>query len=144
MAGIKSIAIALMATVVLVLTGAAGCGQDNDIEIYTPPQTTTQAQIGQIYIGSGVNNPGYYPLKEGDTIDGLIRAAGGLAQGVGIDNIDQLFVQPTEENKEQKININTAPAYESSIKIDTIQLGYLKYFRIHPTQKLYMADRYAR
>ena len=110
MAGIKPIAIALMAAVVLVLIGAAGCGQDNEIEIYIP-QTTTQPQIGQIYIGGGVNNPGYYPLKEGDTIDDLIRAAGGLARGVGIDNIELLVAQPAEENEEQKININTAPAW---------------------------------
>ncbi|MFC1846896.1 hypothetical protein ACFLYS_02410 [Chloroflexota bacterium] len=68
MAGLKPIAIALMVAVIIVLCGAAGCGQNNKIEIYIP-QTTTQSQIGQIYVGGGVNNPGYYSLKEGDTIE---------------------------------------------------------------------------
>ena len=45
MAGIKSIAILLMAAVIFTLCGAVGCGQSSEIEIYIP-QTTTQAQIG--------------------------------------------------------------------------------------------------
>ncbi|MCJ7807538.1 MAG: ComEA family DNA-binding protein, partial [Dehalococcoidia bacterium] len=100
-----------MAAVIIVLCGTAGCGQGNEIEIYIP-QTTTQSQIGQIYVGGGVNNPGYYPLKEGDGIDDLIRAAGGLTQDANIDNIELLIAQSSEtENGEQRININTAPAW---------------------------------
>ena len=49
MASVKSIVIPLMAAVIFVLCGAAGCGQGNEIEIYIP-QTTAQSQIGQIYV----------------------------------------------------------------------------------------------
>ena len=109
MAGIKSIFVPLMAAIIFVLGGAVGCQQDNEIEIYIP-QTTTQAQICQIYIGGGVCNPGYYPLKENDTIEDLINAAGGLAENSEINNLELLVDQPPEmENEEQKININTAP-----------------------------------
>jgi len=110
MAGIKSIAVPLMIAIIFILCGAVGCGQSNQIEIYIP-QTTDQAQICQIYIGGGVCNPGYYPLKEGDTIDDLIRAAGGLAEGADIDNIELLIAQPVEADGEQRININTAGAW---------------------------------
>jgi competence protein ComEA len=103
MAGIKPIALTLMAAVLFVLCGAVGCGQSNEIEIYIP-QTTAQSQISQIYIGGGVNNPGYYPLKEGDSIDDLIQAAGGLSEGADIDNIELLITQPVEANEGQRIS----------------------------------------
>jgi len=110
MAGIKSITTAFMAAVIFILCGAAGCSQNNEIEIYIP-QTTAQTQICQIYIGGGVCSPGYYPIKEDDSIDDLIHAAGGLAEGADIDNLELLISQPAEAAGEQKININTAAAW---------------------------------
>ncbi len=110
MAGVKSIFITLMAAIIFVLCGAVGCGQNNQIEI-SVPQATNQAQICEIYIGGGVCSPGYYPLKEGDSIDDLIHAAGGLAEGADINSIKLLISQPAEAAGEQKININTAASW---------------------------------
>ena len=46
------------------------------IEISISPSQEIQ---GEIYIGGAVNNPGFYPLKAGDSIDDVIRAAGGTS-----------------------------------------------------------------
>jgi len=92
------------------IIGLAGCNNGDEIEI-SLPQTTSQQQIGQIYIGGGVNNPGYYPLKEGDGIEALIQAAGGLAEGADLDAIELLIAQPEAQDETQKIDINRAPAW---------------------------------
>ena len=44
------------------------------IEISMP---AVQELPGEIYIGGAVNNPGFYPLKQGDSLEALIQAAGG-------------------------------------------------------------------
>ena len=46
------------------------------IEISTP-NSPSQQQLNQIYIGGAVTNPGFYPLKASDTTEALIQAAGG-------------------------------------------------------------------
>ncbi|GAI89624.1 unnamed protein product, partial [marine sediment metagenome] len=48
--------------------------QPTEISISTPP---SQEQLSEIYIGGAVNNPGFYPLTAGDTIEALAQAAGG-------------------------------------------------------------------
>ena len=50
------------------------------IEISTPP---SQELEGKIYIGGAVTNPGFYPLKIGDSIADIIQAAGGISSGGG-------------------------------------------------------------
>lgn len=71
----KLIHIFLIAAIVLSFAILSGCDQGDEIEI-SLPQTTSSQLAGQVYIGGAVNNPGYYPLKEGDSIEDLIRAAG--------------------------------------------------------------------
>ena len=110
MAGIKSIAILLMAVIIFSLVALMGCSQGEEKEISLPPTTSPQL-AGQIYIGGAVNNPGYYPLKEGDSIEDLIRAAGGLTYGADLSLIELRIPQPSEENETQKIDINRAPAW---------------------------------
>jgi len=102
---------AIIATIcIIAVTTAAGCNNGEEIEI-SLPQTTSQQQIGQIYIGGGVNNPGYYPLKEGDGIEDLIQAAGGLSEDADLDAIELLIAQPGTQDETQKIDINRAPAW---------------------------------
>ena len=48
--------------------------QYEEISISNPP---SQEQVSQIYIGGAVNNPGFYPLTDGDSIEAIIQAAGG-------------------------------------------------------------------
>ena len=110
MAGIKSIAILLLAVIIFSLFGWVGCSQGNEIEIYLP-ETTSPELVGQIYIGGAVNNPGFYPLKDDDTIDDLIQAAGGINEGADLSRIELHIPQPGEGKEVQRIDINRAPAW---------------------------------
>jgi len=110
MTGKRLVYILLMIAAVFSLVALTGCSQGEEIEI-SLPQTTSPQLTGQIYIDGAVNNPGYYPLKEGDSIEDLIRAAGGLTDGAGLNQIELLIPQPGEENEAQKIDINRAPAW---------------------------------
>ena len=109
MAGRKIIHLFLMAAVFLSLTVLMGCSHGEEIEISLTP--TSPHLSGQIYIGGAVNNPGYYPLKEGDSIEDLIRAAGGLTDNADLNQIELIIPQPGEESETQKIDINRAPAW---------------------------------
>ena len=100
----------LAAAAIAGIIGLAGCSTGDEIEISLPP-TTSQQQIGQIYIGGGVNNPGYYPLEEGDSIEALIQAAGGFTDNGSLDSIELLIAQPETQDETQKIDINRAPAW---------------------------------
>ena len=47
------------------------------VTISDPP---TPRLKGEIYIDGAVGNPGRYPLKTGDSIDGILQASGGTAK----------------------------------------------------------------
>ena len=110
MAGKRLIYILLMVAVVFGLIALAGCSQGEEIEISLSSTTSLQL-TGQIYIGGAINNPGHYPLKEGDSIEDLIQAAGGLTDDADLNQIELLIPQPGAENETQKIDINRAPAW---------------------------------
>jgi len=110
MTGKKLIYILLMAAIVLSLVALMGCSQGEEIEI-SLHRTTSPQLSGHIYIGGAVNNPGYYPLKEGDDIANLIQAAGGLTDGADLSLIELRIPQPGDENETQKVDINRAPAW---------------------------------
>ena len=100
------LAVAAIAGAVLL----TGCAQGEEIEI-TLLQTTPVQQIAQVYVGGGVCNPGYYPLKNGDDIEDLIQAAGGLSEDAELDGVELLVAQPGEQDAVQKIDINRAPEW---------------------------------
>lgn len=78
------------------------------IEISLAPERTI---AGQIYVGGEVNNPGYYPLYDGDSFEDVIRAAGGVKDGADLSKIE-LAVAPAEAGQtSQKINVNRAEAW---------------------------------
>ncbi len=82
--------------------------QNQPLEIYIPPGPELQ---GEIYIGGAVNNPGFYPLKSGDSLEELIRAAGGASAGASL-NRTSLYIPGTgEEELPQKVNLNKAEAW---------------------------------
>jgi competence protein ComEA len=82
--------------------------QNPGIEISITPEKTIE---GQIYIGGEVNNPGFYPLFDGDNFEDIIRAAGGVKDGADLSKIE-LAVAPAEEGQSaQKININRAESW---------------------------------
>jgi competence protein ComEA len=78
------------------------------IEISTPP---SQELEDEIYIGGAVTNPGFYPLKNGDSIGDIIQAAGGISSGADLSRL-QLYIPDIEEKYQpQKIDINRAEVW---------------------------------
>ena len=77
------------------------------VEISIP---SAQELQGEIYIGGTVNNPGFYPLKAGDTIEALIQAAGGTTNA-DLSQLKLYVLQTKDEEQPQKINLNQAEAW---------------------------------
>jgi competence protein ComEA len=66
---------------------------------------------GEIYVGGEVNNPGFYPLETGESVEDIIRAAGGNTNGADLNQL-KLFVPSVAEGElPQKVNINRAEAW---------------------------------
>ncbi|MFC2007562.1 helix-hairpin-helix domain-containing protein [Chloroflexota bacterium] len=66
---------------------------------------------GEIYVGGGVNTPGFYPLRKEDGIEDLIQAAGGISDDADPDQIELLILNKEGIESAQKININLAEAW---------------------------------
>jgi len=78
------------------------------VEISLPPARETPA--GEIYVGGAVNNPGFYPLKAGDSLDDIIRAAGGTTDGADPGQL-KLYIPDTGAEPPQKVDLNRAEAW---------------------------------
>ncbi len=78
------------------------------IEISISPSQEIQ---GEIYIGGAVNNPGFYPLKAGDSIDDVIRAAGGTSANAETSRLKLYIPEVGKEEPPQKVNLNRAEAW---------------------------------
>jgi len=78
------------------------------IEISISPSQEIQ---GEIYIGGTVNNPGFYPLKARDSIDDVIRAAGGTSANTDASRLKLYIPEAGEEESPQKVNLNRAEAW---------------------------------
>jgi competence protein ComEA len=66
---------------------------------------------GRIYVGGGVNDPGYYPLFSGDGIEDILGAAGGLAGGADLSDVRLLVVPNGAGDAPQQVDINRAGAW---------------------------------
>ena len=66
---------------------------------------------GEVYIGGAVVNPGFYPLKAGDSIAALIQTAGGTTTSADLAQLKLYIPQVGEEQEPQKININRAEVW---------------------------------
>ena len=82
----------------------SACADSSLVEIYTP--ATQPPPFDAVAIEGSVGLPGVYPLKAGDTVEELLRAAGGSTGGTTI----KLLVGDAE-TAPQKINLNTAGAW---------------------------------
>lgn len=81
--------------------------QSKPIEISLPQSPQLQ---GEVYIGGGVANPGFYPLKQKDSLEALLQAAG-IAANADITQI-RIYVPSVGAEKEpQRIDINRAEAW---------------------------------
>jgi len=78
------------------------------VEISMPPAPEL---AGDIYIGGAIGNPGIYPLKNSDSIEALIQAAGGTISSTNLSGL-KLYIPIVEEAQEpQKVNINRAEVW---------------------------------
>ena len=71
----------------------------------------SQELQGEIYIGGAVNSPGFYPLKAGDSIEDIIRAAGGTSDSADLSRLKLHIPKVEEEERPQKVNLNQAEAW---------------------------------
>ncbi len=70
-----------------------------------PPQLS-----GEVYIGGAVANPGFYPLKEDDTIQALLSSVG-IETDADLDNIKIYIPREGKASLPQKVDINRAEAW---------------------------------
>ncbi len=75
------------------------------IEITASPPPELPARI---YIGGAVNNPGFYPLKAGDSLEALVRAAGGTTGSADLSQLKLYLPEVGEEEEPQKVDLNRA------------------------------------
>ncbi len=82
--------------------------QPKEISISTP---SSQKQPSESYIGGAVNNPGFYPLRAGDTIEALTQAAGGTTDSADLSRIELYVPEVGEKETPQKVDLNRAEAW---------------------------------
>lgn len=78
------------------------------LEISLPQDEGSQ---GDIFIDGAVNNPGYYPFSDSDSIKALIQAAGGTTGNADPAGLHLYILGAGAEDGPQKININRAEAW---------------------------------
>ena len=102
---------AVMLAVVIIVSGiiiAVKLGGSHAVEITLAQEEPLE---GKIYVGGGVNNPGYYPLRPGDDIADILAAAGGLAEDADLCDVRLLVTPAAESDAPQKVDINRADAW---------------------------------
>jgi competence protein ComEA len=103
--------VALLLVIVIIVGSvfiALKCNTGQALEITIKPQREI---TGTIYVGGAVNNPGYYPVFAGDTLQDIVGAAGGLKEGANLDNVELTIDEADKRATPQKININRAEAW---------------------------------
>jgi competence protein ComEA len=87
---------------------SSGCSPGELLDISPPPG---QQLAGEIYIGGAVVIPGIYPIKDGDTLESLVQAAGGATPNAYLSRLSLQVSVTGEDETAQKININLAEAW---------------------------------
>ena len=75
------------------------------------PIASGQEWQGRIYIGGAVNNPSFYPVKAGDSIEDIIRAAGDTTSDADFSSLKIYIPRIEEEIQPQKIDLNRAEVW---------------------------------
>jgi competence protein ComEA len=103
----------LFITVFLVIAVIAGGvmlavnhSKNQPMEIVLSQAAPTE-QSGEVYVGGAVANPGFYSLKEGDTISALLSDVG-IEPDADLSHIEIYIPQEGEGQVPQKIDINRA------------------------------------
>jgi len=83
-------------------------GRGKGVEISLESENLT---IGQVYVGGEVNSPGIYPRRAGDTIEGVLKAAGGPTDNADAGRLELNIASMGEATAPQKVDINRADAW---------------------------------
>ena len=86
----------------------SGYSDSQPIEISIP---SSQELQGKIYIDGAVSNPGSYPVKAEDSLQGIIQAVGGTTSDVDLSGLKLHIPRVGEELQPQKIDINRAEVW---------------------------------
>ncbi|MDO8688125.1 MAG: helix-hairpin-helix domain-containing protein [Dehalococcoidales bacterium] len=78
------------------------------VEISLP---SAEARPGRIYLGGAVTNPGFYLFTTSDSLESLLRAAGGPTSSANISELQLYIAGAGAEQGSQKININRAEVW---------------------------------
>jgi competence protein ComEA len=105
----------ILIIILLVVIIAAGSvviwtksGSSHALEITLAPLTELR---GEVYVSGEVSNPGIYPLQSGDSLEDIIRAAGGATDNADPKQI-KLYIPGVIEGRQiQKVNINRAEVW---------------------------------
>ena len=106
----------LFVTVFLVIAVIAGGVIIGINRIGSPPievvlsQASPSWQGGEICVDGAVSNPGFYPWKEGDTVQALLLDAG-IESDADLNHIKIYIPQKGEKQFPQKIDLNRAEAW---------------------------------
>ncbi len=100
--------IAVLCGGVVLLFNRSGEGQPLEISLPAPASPLQR----EVYIGGAVTNPGLYALKGDDSLEDILRAAGGLTADAYPNKV-RIYVPPVGESsvQPQKINLNKAEAW---------------------------------
>jgi len=104
--------LSIILLIAVIITGGVIAWQryrpPHPIEISLPPSLELE---GEIYLGGAVSNPGFYPLKSGDSIETLVQAAGGTTSNADLAGVKLYIPSIGEEEEPQKIDLNRAEAW---------------------------------
>lgn len=81
-------------------------GQPVEIRLSPRPQIA-----GDVHVSGAIVRPGIYPLREDDTLDDILQAAGGVSDVADPDRIEIHVPGANEQNQPQKVNINRADVW---------------------------------
>jgi competence protein ComEA len=104
--------VAAVLLLAIIITGSAFIGskynRGRGIEISLESEDKS---VGQIYVGGEVDNPGLYPLQAGDSLDDILKAAGGLSDNADPGQLKLAVAGKGEAGTPQKVDVNRAEAW---------------------------------
>jgi competence protein ComEA len=86
----------------------SGCTGNNEIEIKLAPKETA---YGRIFVNGRIDEPGYLPFEDTDSLQRIFRMAGGTLPDADLNRLELYIPSKTEAKKPQKIDINRAEAW---------------------------------
>jgi len=95
---------------IIALSSIVACSRYSRSQLVEISEPSVPELQGEIYIGGAVTNPGFYPLKTGDTIEALIQAAGATINA-DLSQLEFYVLQTRDEEQPQKIDLNQAGAW---------------------------------